>query len=110
MSEPTSPQLLGQIAGLARSGRLDEAATLAADAWKAAQDPVLAALAGAVEFHRGNFEQAVSYLRVAHQGKPGDIIVRANLADALYRTGRSGIGGASETACGLSGRTNRRPV
>ena len=85
MSDTTAPSLLGQIAGLARSNRLDEAAALAADAWKAAADPVLAALAGAVEFHRGRFEPAATYLRVAHRAKPDDMIVRANLADALFR-------------------------
>ena len=89
MSETTAPPLLSQIAGLARANRLDEAAALAADAWKAGADPVLAALAGAVEFHRGRFEPAASYLRVAHGAEPGDIVVRANLADALYRSGQA---------------------
>lgn len=88
MSDTTAPHLLGQIAGLARANRLDEAAALAADAWKSAADPVLAALAGAVEFHRGRFEPAAAYLRVAHRAKPGDMVVRANLADALFRIDR----------------------
>ncbi|KRB82611.1 sulfotransferase [Sphingomonas sp. Root710] len=88
MSEPTSPQLLGQIAALARNGRLDEAAALAGTAWTERQDPMLAALAGAVDFHRGAFQQAAAYLRVAHKAKPADITVRANLADALYRIGQ----------------------
>lgn len=88
MTITTDPQLLGRIAGLARASRLDEAAALAAESWKAGPEPVLAALAGAVEFHRGAFDDAATYLRVAHRAKPGDMIVRANLADALFRTGR----------------------
>lgn len=84
-----APQaLIQQIATLARQGRLDEAALHAAQAFSASpQDPVLAALAGAVECHRGQFARAVPYLQTAHRARPEDITVRANLADALFQSG-----------------------
>lgn len=76
------------IGTAARSGRLDEAAVRAATAIVAhPADPVLNALAGAVEFHRGQFAQAARYLATAHRLSPQDITVRANLAESLYRTG-----------------------
>lgn len=79
---------IAAIATAARSGRLDEAALLAAQAFAAAPgDPVLAALAGAVECRRGQFARAVPYLQVAHRQKPDDVTVRANLAEALFRSG-----------------------
>lgn len=86
MLETSSPDMLRQIAELARARRLDEAALLAATAIQAApHDPVLAALAGAVEFHRGQFARAIPYLEVAHNHRPDDLTVRSNLADALFR-------------------------
>lgn len=79
---------ISAIAAAARSGRLDEAAVRAATAASIHPvDPVLYALAGAVEFHRGQFEQAARYLGTAHRLSPQDITVRANLAESLYRTG-----------------------
>lgn len=81
---------IAAIATAARSGRLDEAAVRAATAAAVhPADPVLMALAGAVEFHRGQFEQAARYLGTAHRLNPHDITVRANLAEALYRTGNN---------------------
>jgi len=89
MSDTTASPVLNQIVGLARANRLDEAAAVAAEAWKVRADPVLAALAGAVEHHRGRFDSAVDYLRVALRAKPGDSVVRANLAESLFRIGRA---------------------
>lgn len=83
-------ETISRIAGLARSGRLDEAAIAVASAaaGQAAPDPVLAALGGAVEFHRGQFERAAEFLEIALRAHPGDMTVRANLVEALYRTDR----------------------
>lgn len=90
MASAASQQQLGQIAALARAGRLDEAAVLAASSFAANRnDPVLAALAGAVESYRGRFDRAVDYLQVAHEDRPQDATVRANLAEAYFQTGRS---------------------
>lgn len=89
MSDTTASPVLSQIVGLARANRLDEAAAVAAEAWKVRADPVLAALAGAVDHHRGRFDSAIDYLRVALRAKPGDSVVRANLAESLFRTGRA---------------------
>lgn len=89
MATASAQDSLRQIAGLARSGRLDEAAVLAARAWtEKGDDPVLAALAGAVESHRGQFDRAVSYLEVAQRLNPQDLTVRTNLAEALFHAGR----------------------
>lgn len=87
---PSMQETISRIAGLARGGRLDEAAVqvASASAGPGGSDPVLAALGGAVEFHRGQFERAARYLEIAHRAHPGDMTVRANLAEALYRTGR----------------------
>lgn len=83
-------ETISRIAGLARSGRLDEAAieVASAAAGQAAPDPVLAALGGAVEFHRGQFARAADYLEIAQRAHPQDMTVRANLVEALYRTDR----------------------
>ena len=85
-----APQALIQhIATLARQGRLDQAASEAAAAFAASpQDPVLAALAGAIECHRGQFGRAIAYLETAHRAHPEDMTVRANFADALFQSGQ----------------------
>ncbi|WP_395390709.1 sulfotransferase [Novosphingobium sp. BL-8A] len=81
---------LRQIAGLARMGRLDEAALAVATAIAANPgDPALAALGGAVEFHRGRFDRAATYLERAHSLRPQDMVVRTNLAESYFRTGRN---------------------
>ncbi|WP_395331653.1 sulfotransferase [Novosphingobium sp. BL-8H] len=80
---------LRRIAGLARMGRLDEAALAVVTAVAANPgDPTLAALGGAVEFHRGQFARAVPYLESAHALRPQDLVVRANLAESRWRMGR----------------------
>ena len=80
---------LRRIAGMARMGRLDEAADAVVSALAAApNDAALAALAGAVEFHRGEFERAATYLQRAHALRPQDLVVRTNLADSYLRTDR----------------------
>ncbi|WP_293883315.1 tetratricopeptide repeat-containing sulfotransferase family protein [Sphingomonas sp.] len=76
------------IAQKAAQGRFDEAATMAEQALLTdGDDPVLHALAGAIAFRRDAFAQAVPHLREAHRHFPDDLTVRANLADALHRTG-----------------------
>jgi Flp pilus assembly protein TadD len=80
---------LCQIAGLARMGRLDEAAVRVATSIATnPDDPALAALGGAVEFHRGQFERAVTYLERAHALRPQDLVVRTKLAESFFRIGR----------------------
>ena len=90
MTKSTPPELLQRIAASARAGRLDEAALLVAEVQPDhADDPVLAALGGAIELHRGQFERAVPLLQIAHRHHPQDLIVRGNLAESLYRTGQN---------------------
>ena len=90
MTETTPPELLQKIAAAARAGRLDEAALLVAKVQPDhADDPVLAALGGAIEFHRGQFDRAVPLLQIAHRYHPQDLIVRGNLAESLYRSGQN---------------------
>ncbi|MCT2399673.1 tetratricopeptide repeat-containing sulfotransferase family protein [Novosphingobium mangrovi (ex Huang et al. 2023)] len=90
MAAPTPQQTLQQIAMMARAGRLDEAAVLAATTFAThGDDPVLAALAGAVESHRRRFDRAITYLEVAHRLRPQDMTVRVNLAEALFHVGRA---------------------
>ena len=90
MATTPPQQHLQQIALLARSGRLDEAAVMAASAFAVhGNDPVLGALAGAVETHRGRFDRAVPYLQVAHRHRPQDLTVRTNLAEALFHVGQT---------------------
>ena len=78
-----------QIMQAARSRRLDEAALLAARAVSDyPSDTRLAALAGAIEFQRGQHQAAASYLEAAQRGHPGDITIRGNLAESLFHLGR----------------------
>ena len=88
MAEPDHRETLTRIAGLARSGRMDDAAAMAAAAVAAQPDDVaLLALVGAIECYRGNFGGALRYLQPAHAMRPGDVVIRSNLVDALYHTG-----------------------
>jgi Flp pilus assembly protein TadD len=88
MSDPAQAELLQQIAATARAGRLDSAALMVEQARIAGQmDPTLAALGGAIEFHRGQFARALPLLVLAQAHHPADMTVRANLADAYFRTG-----------------------
>jgi Flp pilus assembly protein TadD len=83
-------ETLSRIAAEARAGRLDSAALMVEQARAAGMnDPTVAALGGAVEFHRGQFARAVPLLREAAGHHPQDLTIRANLAEALLRTGAS---------------------
>lgn len=88
-STVTPSEELRRIAGLARMGRLDEAADAVADAVAADPgDPALSALGGAVEYHRGEFARAANYLERAHALRPQDLVVRTNLAESYFHIGR----------------------
>lgn len=88
MPQSSLQEAINAIAGLARSGRLNEAALLAAQSSAAAgSDPVFLALAGTVELHRGQFARASEYLAQVNRQRPDDIVVRGNLVDALFRAG-----------------------
>ncbi|WP_082010282.1 tetratricopeptide repeat-containing sulfotransferase family protein [Novosphingobium malaysiense] len=90
MTATTSPEQLSKIAQLARTGRLDEAALRVAEIFVSdAPDPVLAALGGAVEFHRGRFDRAVPYLEHALRLRPRDLTIRNNLAESYFRLNES---------------------
>ncbi len=79
---------LQQIAGLAQQGRLDEAARLVEGAIaRNPEDPAFLALGGAIEFHRGAHQRAVSYLKKAQVFRPQDPVIRANLVEALLQMG-----------------------
>ncbi len=79
---------LGQVAQLARSGRVDEAALTVMQMRQGGNaDPRLAALGGAIEFHRGAFERAIPLLAEANSHFPEDRTVRANLAESYYHAG-----------------------
>ena len=81
---------LQQIAALARAGRLDAAAMMVEKVRVEGQmDSTLAALGGAIEFLRGQFERALPYLIEAQKHHPADMTVRANLAEAHFRSGDS---------------------
>jgi len=88
MAEPDTKTALTRIAGLARSGRMADAAVMAASA--VADHPgdlTLLALAGAIETYRGESASALRYLQPAFALRPGDIVIRSNLAEALFKTG-----------------------
>lgn len=90
MADSAETDTIQKIASAARSGRLNEAALMVEQARAAgATDPTLAALGGAVEFHRGQFARAVPLLAEALAHHPADITVRANLAEAQFRTGNA---------------------
>ncbi len=90
MTQSASPDTMQRIMAVARSRQLDEAAVLAARAATVhPEDTRLAALAGAIEFQRGQHEAAASYLTIARQGHPGDATIRGNLAESLYHLGRT---------------------
>ncbi len=89
MAGTAEQDAINRIVALARAGRFDEAALAVRQAQIAGADgPVFAALAGAVEFHRGQYGAAIPFLQTAHKARPGDSTVRGNLAEALYRMGR----------------------
>ncbi|MFC4293861.1 sulfotransferase [Novosphingobium tardum] len=105
---PATAETMQTLAGLARAGRLDEAALMAARVTADNRDPALAALAGAIESHRGQFERAAAYLQTAHLARPDDVTIRANLIEALYRTDRSAEALALvEPAAARADRTSR---
>lgn len=82
--------MISRIGQAARAGRFDEAALLATHAL--AEDPddtTLPALAGAVEFHRRQFARATEYLEKAIAYHPEDLVIRCNLAESLYHSGRA---------------------
>ncbi|TCM19440.1 tetratricopeptide repeat protein [Novosphingobium sp. PhB165] len=90
MTSSTPSEQLNQIAGLARIGRLDEAAVMAASATAVhPQDATLAALGGAVEFHRRQYDRAATYLERAHAMRPQDLVVRTNLVESYLHLGRN---------------------
>lgn len=89
MTENASPETMQRILAAAQGRRLDEAALLAIRAsTKHPDDTRLAALAGAIEFQRGQFQVAADYLTVARRGHPEDVTIRGNLAESLYHLGR----------------------
>ena len=90
MSATMHSETVQQIAATARAGRLDAAAMMVEQARIAGQmDATLAALGGAIEFHRGQFARALPYLIDAQKNHPTDMTVRANLAEAHFRCGDS---------------------
>ena len=89
MTDNSLNSALARIAGLAQSRKLDAAAQLAGQTLRDHPlDPVLLALAGAIEFYRGQFGRAAEHLDLALRLKPDDLTVRANLAESLFRCGR----------------------
>ena len=87
MSAITDPQHFRRIAQAAGSGKLAEAALEVVQMRAAGNtDPRLAALGGAIEFHRAEFARAVPLLAEANHHFPADTVVLGNLVEALYRT------------------------
>ncbi len=87
MTAQASPQLFQQIVGAARGRRFEAAAQLAAQAMlDHPADHRLAALAGAIAFQHGEFDQAVPLLQRAQQQFPHDLTIRGNLAESLYHS------------------------
>jgi tetratricopeptide (TPR) repeat protein len=88
MLSPTQSELLQNIAATARAGRLDDAARMVEQAQAAsAMFPTLAALGGAVEFHRGQHARAIPLLSDALKAHAADITVRTNLAECYFHVG-----------------------
>jgi tetratricopeptide (TPR) repeat protein len=88
MLNPSQTETLQQIAATARAGRLDAAAMMVEQARIAGQmNPTLAALGGAIEFHRGQFARAIPDLTDAQTYHPTDMTIRANLAEAHFHCG-----------------------
>jgi tetratricopeptide (TPR) repeat protein len=88
MFDPSPAETLQRIAATARAGRLDAAALMVEQARiDGAMDPVLAALGGAIEFHRRQYVRAVPLLTQAQAYHPTDLTVRANLAESHFQLG-----------------------
>lgn len=88
MSAPPPSPAIQRIASLARAGRLNEAALAAVHALaEHPEDGALLALAGAVDLHRRHYAGAAAHLRKAYKQRGDDIVVRANLVEALYHIG-----------------------
>jgi tetratricopeptide (TPR) repeat protein len=89
MADASSDNVVVLVAQGARQGRFGEAAAIAETAVATGNsDPVLHALAGAIELRLGRFDRAVDYLNHAHTVCPADIAVRTNLIESLYKGGR----------------------
>jgi Flp pilus assembly protein TadD len=88
MHDPSQASVLQQIAATAHAGRLDAAALMVEQAYTdGVMDPVLAALGGAIEFHRGQFSRAIPLLVLAQSDLTKDLTVRANLAESHFHLG-----------------------
>lgn len=88
MTQSAPPEVLQKILGAARSRQFDQAALIAAAVLGDHPDDTrLAALAGAVEMQRGQFVRAAQLLAPAQIAHPGDVTIRANLAEARYHSG-----------------------
>jgi len=68
----------------ARLGRLDDACATAEQALAAGGDPVaLNAMLGMLRTQAGETKAAIRHLRVAHEARPADVRIAANLTSAL---------------------------
>lgn len=88
LSKSAPSETFRPILVAAGARRLEEAALKAAKALAEYPDDArLTALAGAIEFQRGRFAEALPLLRAANAQFPGDMTVRCNLAETLYQQG-----------------------
>ena len=87
MQAHATPETLQQVGALIRAGRLDDASIIIGRARVTFEtDPKLAALGGALEMLRGQFSLALPLLELAHKSFPADSTIRANLAEARFKT------------------------
>ena len=89
MRAPAPPEVMRRIMTTAGSRQFDMAAVQAAQAIANYPDDMrLAALAGAIDFQRGQFDTALPLLIQAHREFPGDLTIRGNLAESYYHAGQ----------------------
>jgi tetratricopeptide (TPR) repeat protein len=84
--DETTAAAIRQALAAARSGRLEEACSIAEHALAAGGDPVaLNAMLGLFRTDLGDHRAAIRHLELARSGRPADVRIAANLATALIR-------------------------
>lgn len=87
--DPNTVTVIRRALALAQGGRIAEACSVAERALAEGGDPAaLHAMLGLFYSRSGDWKAAIRHLEVAHQAKPSDHRIAANLADALFSEGQ----------------------
>lgn len=89
--DPLTADVIQRALGIARSGRLGEASVAVEQGLSNGGEKVaLSALLGMLRLDMGDLPAAVRHLEIAHQGRPFDLKIAINYANALTSSGDLG--------------------